>query len=113
MIFVSDADFAESVFTSKNCLNKATFYKPVAKYLGDGLFSLPSKEWQRHRRLLNPSFNQKTLISFLPIFEQGAFCILEDLMKLEDKPASDFSHIFHKTSLNVAAGKTCCQRSNC
>ncbi|KAL5276513.1 hypothetical protein ACFFRR_002001 [Megaselia abdita] len=106
VIFINDADVANSVFTSKNCLDKASFYRPVAKYLGDGLFSLGSKEWQKHRRLLNPSFNQKTLLSFLPIFEQGANCIIEDLEKLEGKDASDFSQIFHKTSLNVAAETT-------
>lgn len=105
VVFTCDANLAEFVFTSKNCLDKATFYKPIAKYLGDGLFTLPAKEWQRHRRLLNPSFNQKTLISFLPIFEQGATCIMNDLEKLENKPASNFSEIFYKTSLNVAAGK--------
>lgn len=104
IIFVNDAEVAETVFASKHCLDKASFYKPVGKYIGDGLFSLSGCEWQRHRRLLNPSFAHKILLSFFPIFNQGANFIIEDLKKLVDEPASDFSHIFHKTSLNVAAG---------
>lgn len=104
-ILVNDADIAETVFTSKNCLDKATFYKPIAKYIGDGLFSLPGVEWQRHRKLINPSFHQKVLINFLPIFNQGADCINKDLRKLCGREATDFSSIFHKTSLNVAAGE--------
>lgn len=104
-VLVNDADVAETVFTSKHCLDKATFYKPIAKYIGDGLFSLPGVEWQRHRRLINPSFHQKTLLNFLPIFNQGADCINKDLEKLVGEEAIDFSHLFHKTSLNVAAGE--------
>lgn len=106
-VMVNDAVIAETVFTSKHCLDKATFYKPISKYIGDGLFSLPGVEWQRHRKLINPSFNQKILLNFLPIFNQGADSINKDLEKLADKEATDFSHLFHKTSLNVAAGESC------
>lgn len=46
IIYVTDAENAEIVLKSKNCLNKpSTFYKMVRDGLGvDGLFTLPGLE---------------------------------------------------------------------
>ncbi|KAL5276436.1 hypothetical protein ACFFRR_001955 [Megaselia abdita] len=102
VVLISNADLAEKVLTSKNCLDKPFTYLAIAKNTGDGLFTLSANKWHEHRKLLNPSFYQKVLKNFIPIFNEGANYIVCQLA--ED--STDISHLIFKTSLNIAAETT-------
>lgn len=104
IVLVNDASIAETVMTSKQCLDKLIFYKPI-KYLGNGLFNLSGAKWEMRRKQINPSFHYKILSNFLPIFNRGADLIVENLEKLIGKESSDFSNLIENATLNVAAGK--------
>ncbi|XP_031637232.1 probable cytochrome P450 313a4 [Contarinia nasturtii] len=72
VVFISDAENAEIVLKSKDCLNKPQiFYKIVRDAMQvDGSFTLKAEKWKYHRRLLSPSVNLSKVSAHLPIFNQ-------------------------------------------
>lgn len=68
-IFVHDVDSVNAVLRSKSCLEKPEEYAVVREVLGgDGLFTAKGEHWRTHRRLMQPSFKDSTIIGHLTVF---------------------------------------------
>ncbi|XP_045467262.1 cytochrome P450 4C1-like [Harmonia axyridis] len=69
-IGVSKPEHMEIVLTNPNTMNKSHLVAFTKPYMGDGLFSATEDIWKRHRKLINPVFNQKALNSFIACFSE-------------------------------------------
>uniref|UniRef100_A0A182JYD5 Cytochrome P450 n=1 Tax=Anopheles christyi TaxID=43041 RepID=A0A182JYD5_9DIPT len=69
VVIVSSAEHARTILTSPATVDKASFYRFTPL---QGIFSLPAHKWRAHRKMIQPSFKQSILRSFIPLFEQKA-----------------------------------------
>ncbi|XP_053671549.1 uncharacterized protein LOC128721779 [Anopheles nili] len=67
-ICLSDPDLVQQVLTTDACQNKAFFYRFLE--MDYGLISARYADWKMYRKMLNPAFNQRILISFISIFSR-------------------------------------------
>ncbi|XP_055904898.1 probable cytochrome P450 313a4 [Eupeodes corollae] len=105
-LVIAEPELAETILTSPDCINKAFIYDALDDGTGRGLFSLKSPQWNHHRKLLNPAFSHKVLLSFLPIFNREADNLNFDLNEVVGAGEVDISSIIQKCTLNVAAQTT-------
>nr|CAH7734656.1 unnamed protein product [Callosobruchus chinensis] len=71
--------YIEKVISNPKALDKDYFYEQLAQLTGDGLVTLGGAKWRRHRKIINPSFSQKMLHSFLPIMSAKSDELVKDL----------------------------------
>ncbi|XP_072934981.1 cytochrome P450 4C1-like [Epargyreus clarus] len=55
-----------------------TTYSFGKEVFGNGLLMCPVSTWKRHRKLINPAFNQQVLDEFMPIFNKQARRLVAD-----------------------------------
>lgn len=68
-VLIQDAKNADIVLRSKSCLEKPEEYETVRDVLGgDGLFTAKGEHWRVHRKLMQPSFKDSTIISNITVF---------------------------------------------
>lgn len=103
-LVVSEPKLAGQILNSTEFLNKSIIYSAVAEGTGDGLFSCDTPKWNIHRKAINPTFNQKVLINFIPIFNEEVNNFVEELAKINDSEI-EISTLLQKLSLNNAARK--------
>lgn len=82
VLLVQTAEDARAVLTSQNCLAKHEYYELLELLVGHGLFTAPADKWRRHRRLLMPAFNKRTLDSYVPLFARHAARLVDELSAL-------------------------------
>jgi cytochrome P450 len=69
---ISDAELIEEMLT----INERAFSKSaetmdkISPAIGRGLSTLIGDEWKRQRRLANPSFNKRSVVSFVDVFHE-------------------------------------------
>jgi cytochrome P450 len=51
---------------------KAVTYRPLRALIGDGLLTSEGERWRRHRRLIQPVFTRRHVISFGPAMTEAA-----------------------------------------
>lgn len=56
-------------------------YRLVAPWLGLGLLTSFGGRWNKHRKLITPTFHFKILDSFIPIYETNGGILVEKLSK--------------------------------
>ncbi|XP_017037854.1 probable cytochrome P450 313a4 [Drosophila kikkawai] len=105
-MIVSDPQVIQDIFTSPHCINKGIIYKAVDDGAGTGLFSLNDPHWSIHRKLLNPAFGHKVLLSFLPIFNRETALLMDQLKPLEDDGEKDLIPLLQCFTLSVATQTT-------
>ncbi|XP_035780184.1 probable cytochrome P450 313a4 [Anopheles albimanus] len=76
IVFVSNAEHAQTILTSPATMEKANVYQFTRLH---GIFSLPVQQWRTHRKLMQPSFNLSILQSYVPLFEQKANVMISNL----------------------------------
>lgn len=72
----------EAVLSSNKLIDKAIFYDFLYSWLGHGLLTSFGAKWQRHRKMLTPSFHFKILDDFLPIMTKQTRIFIEQIDKL-------------------------------
>ncbi|KAG6449918.1 hypothetical protein O3G_MSEX006288 [Manduca sexta] len=75
---ITDPDDLYTVANS--CLLKDYFYNFAKPWLGNGLFSGSGPVWRRHRKLLNPAFNQQVLDGFIGVFNDQSRRLVGQLL---------------------------------
>ncbi|XP_037943170.1 probable cytochrome P450 313a4 [Teleopsis dalmanni] len=105
-LVVSEPQIAQDILVSSHCVNKGIIYDALDDGTGHGLFSLKNPDWHVHRKLLNPAFSQKILLSFIPIFNEN----INELMRILDQHIGrgeiELTKIFQVVTLNIAAQTT-------
>ncbi|EDX85113.1 Cytochrome P450 superfamily [Synechococcus sp. PCC 7335] len=88
-IFLSThPDHAEHILSThcENYQKPDFFLKPMGLVQGKGLFSIEGKFWQKHRRLMQPAFQQRRLIRLHSVMWD---CVESLLQEWEEQPADE------------------------
>ncbi|XP_030370367.1 probable cytochrome P450 313a4 [Scaptodrosophila lebanonensis] len=104
-LIVSDPQLTQDILTSPHCVNKGLIYKAVDDGAGKGLFSQSDPTWSIHRKLLNPAFGHKVLLSFLPVFNSETAALLNVLKGMENEE-KDFTQVLQSFTLRIATQTT-------
>ncbi|KAL5284028.1 hypothetical protein ACFFRR_006352 [Megaselia abdita] len=107
-LVVSEPNLVGRILNSTDFLNKSLIYNAVAEGTGDGLFSCDTPKWNIHRKAINPTFNQKVLVNFVPIFNEEVNLFVEEVTQNVSNHSKDLnlSISLQKLSLNNAARTT-------
>ncbi|XP_067618584.1 probable cytochrome P450 313a4 [Eurosta solidaginis] len=104
-LVVGDPHIAQEILNSPHCIDKSFIYNALDDGTGKGLFSLANPKWKVHRRLLNPAFGYKVLLTFLPIFNDEVNKFLENLEKLSFQEV-DLTKLVPNLTLKIAIQTT-------
>lgn len=77
IVGIADPDSIRTVLNSNECLDKSYVYKFL--HNKTGLFTSDAETWKVHRRALNPTFNHKILLGFIPIINAKSRICVEKL----------------------------------
>ncbi|XP_073831097.1 probable cytochrome P450 313a4 isoform X2 [Musca autumnalis] len=78
----SDPESIKDILTSKTTRHKSKLaYKGLRHALGQGIVTMPDKEWQSHRKLMDVAFKISKIVEFLPIFHKKMPRLFEELDK--------------------------------
>ncbi|KAH8312403.1 hypothetical protein KR044_010584, partial [Drosophila immigrans] len=101
-VIVTDPQLIQDILKSPHCINKSIIYKGVDDTMGHGLFSKSEPLWSEHRKLLNPAFGHKMLLSFLPIFNAETASLLKMVDPLVDSGGKNLIPLLQGITLNTA-----------
>ncbi|XP_037937435.1 probable cytochrome P450 313a4 [Teleopsis dalmanni] len=107
VILTADPDIALNVFRSQELLNKAKIlYYPVRHVFKGGLIASPATEWVHNRKMINPSFTNKVLVSFFPIFNKAKDDLIERYSVLVDNKEHKILKSLQTLSLGITVETT-------
>ncbi|XP_065354384.1 probable cytochrome P450 313a4 [Calliphora vicina] len=103
----TDPEFIEKILSSPELLNKAkSLYNPVYQAFQGGIISSPVSVWQHNRKMINPSFHHKVLVSFLPVFHKGKNVLLSKMEHMVDNGEYKLSDIIQRITLGISVETT-------
>lgn len=107
----STPEMYQKILTSDECMEK-----PFIAYrlltLNNGLLASRYHRWQRDRKFFNNSFKMSTLQSFLPIFNEAAVRIADDMNENLNGKAFDISPYIFKCTLKMICSTSLGMRIN-
>lgn len=103
-VFLGKPEDVQTVLLSSKCLDKPYIYRFMA--VNQGLLSAPLHVWKPQRKLLNPTFNNKILLSFVPIFNEKARIMADILNKKVGEKTFDISKVFYACTLETVCSTT-------
>uniref|UniRef100_A0A182S598 Cytochrome P450 n=1 Tax=Anopheles funestus TaxID=62324 RepID=A0A182S598_ANOFN len=105
VLCLSHPDLIQQVLTNRACQDKAFFYRFFE--LDYGLISSCYADWKVYRKMLNPAFNQRILISFISIFSRCSEDMVARMAKEEDSPKSfDVLHYTSQCTLEMVCASS-------
>ncbi|EDW59837.1 uncharacterized protein Dvir_GJ10058 [Drosophila virilis] len=106
LLIVSDPQVTQDILNSPHCVNKSLMYKIFDDAGGKGLLSLEDPVWTEHRKMLNPAFGHKVLLSFFPIFNDETAILLKEFDKMADGRETDILPCLQHFTLSIATQTT-------
>jgi cytochrome P450 family 4 len=82
-------DDVELVLSSSKHNEKSMVYNFLHSWLGTGLLTSTGAKWQTRRKILTPAFHFTILQQFVPVFNEGAAKLVEELKRRCDGDAVD------------------------
>lgn len=103
---ISDPDKVQIILNNHSALGKAEVFTNLAdSVIGEGLLTAPVMKWKKNRRAMLPTFNQKTLNSFLEHFNEKSITLTNVLKKHVGKTNFDLFAMISRTNLDIICGK--------
>ncbi|KAJ6636722.1 Cytochrome P450 4C1 [Pseudolycoriella hygida] len=106
-IFLGKPEDVQTVLLSPHCLEKPYIYRFMDDV--EGIFTAPIHKWKSQRKLLNPTFNNKILLSFVPIFNEKSQILADVLDKKVGQKNFDISKQLFACTLEMV----CCTTIGC
>ncbi|XP_064556438.1 probable cytochrome P450 313a4 [Drosophila montana] len=106
LLIVSDPQVTQDILNSPHCVNKSLPYKIFDDAVGKGLLNMKDPLWTEHRKMLNPAFGHKVLLSFLPIFNDETAILLKEFDKMADGREMDILPCLQHFTLSIATQTT-------
>ncbi|XP_069698890.1 cytochrome P450 4C1-like [Periplaneta americana] len=72
VVVLFSADHVQAVLSSKNHIDKSSMYNVLKQFLGNALITGSGQYWQRHRKMISPTFHMSVLENFIPTFVQNS-----------------------------------------
>ncbi|XP_031330391.1 cytochrome P450 4C1-like [Photinus pyralis] len=91
----------EIIMNSPHALEKDELYQYAEPIVGTGLFTAPVPKWKRHRKVIMPTFNQRILDEFVPVFAEQSEILLEQLKKQVGKGSFDIFQLVSRCTLDI------------
>ncbi|XP_055633048.1 uncharacterized protein LOC129773462 [Toxorhynchites rutilus septentrionalis] len=105
LLFTCHPDLVQQILSSPDCLEKPFLYSFAG--FEQGLFTAKYKTWRVARKRLNPSFNQRILHGFIPIFAKCARNMIARMHSMCPDGATINIHKFTSLcTLEMACGTT-------
>ncbi|XP_045506409.1 cytochrome P450 4V2-like isoform X1 [Colias croceus] len=102
---ITDPDDCNTVLST--CMHKPGFMKRVTNHLlGDGLLFGPVSVWKEHRKIVNPTFNQFVLDSFMGIFNDQSRRLVQEWKERVDCGPFDQLNSLEKNTLETICWTT-------
>uniref|UniRef100_A0A182SEC0 Cytochrome P450 n=1 Tax=Anopheles maculatus TaxID=74869 RepID=A0A182SEC0_9DIPT len=103
---ISKPEFVEQVIGSSKHIEKATMYRFLHDWLGNGLLTSKGERWHQHRKLITPTFHFNILDGFCDVFAENSQELVEHLQPYADtgKPVNMYPFIT-KAALDIICGK--------
>lgn len=78
-VSIRKAEYLEKVMGSTKNLEKSFGYKFIGYWLGDGLLTSTGHRWQKHRKIITPTFHFSILETFFDIFAEKSKILVDKL----------------------------------
>ncbi|XP_041469495.1 cytochrome P450 4V2-like [Lytechinus variegatus] len=82
ILLIYSAKHCEALLSSSRHINKGIEYQLVEPWLGKGLLTNGGQKWFHRRKLLTPTFHFSILQSFIEVFNEQSFILVNKLEKL-------------------------------
>uniref|UniRef100_A0A1A9X1I7 Cytochrome P450 n=1 Tax=Glossina brevipalpis TaxID=37001 RepID=A0A1A9X1I7_9MUSC len=105
-VVISDPVIVQEVLLSPNCINKCVIYDGLDYTVGTTLFNLKEPKWSVHRKIFNPAFNHKILMSFIPLFNEEVHHLMLTVDKYVGNGPADLMRTMQTYTLYVATRTT-------
>ncbi|XP_037028299.1 probable cytochrome P450 313a4 [Bradysia coprophila] len=107
LIYVDNVKDVETLLTSPNCV-RDEMYQYIRDITGvDGMFTSESEKSRRHRRLVSPSFSEKSVLSYVTIFDRLSRDLIRDLKQMANKEPFDIRRYISDCTLNAFVDAIC------
>ncbi|KAF5283093.1 hypothetical protein FQA39_LY17434 [Lamprigera yunnana] len=98
---VWEARDMEIILNSSHALTKEELYKFTECVVGTGLFTAPVPKWKRHRKIIMPTFNQRTLNEFVGCFSEQSNIFVNQLEKQVGRGFFDIFYLISRCTLDI------------
>ncbi|XP_017773169.1 PREDICTED: uncharacterized protein LOC108560224 [Nicrophorus vespilloides] len=98
---ICDPNLVEKIVNAQEFNEKAHLYNFLRSWLGTGLLTSTGEKWQRHRKIITPTFHFQMLEKFLVIFELKSLILIEKLKKHSDQIDFDISPYIYNCTLDI------------
>lgn len=78
-VCIRKAEYVEKLIGSTKNLGKSFGYKFIRYWLGDGLLISGGEKWQKHRKIITPTFHFSILETFFDVFAEKSNILVEQL----------------------------------
>uniref|UniRef100_A0A1I8PQR3 Cytochrome P450 n=1 Tax=Stomoxys calcitrans TaxID=35570 RepID=A0A1I8PQR3_STOCA len=104
-LLTSDPAVIKDVTASKQCIDKpAPVYDGFSNALSRGLITLQGDHWSRDRKIMNPAFKVKNILTFIPIFNRKANALIECIDEdIESGRKTLLLHFLREMTLNISS----------
>ncbi|XP_065094392.1 probable cytochrome P450 313a4 [Ochlerotatus camptorhynchus] len=104
LLVTSHPDFIQQILGSAHCLEKPFLYRFAG--FEQGLFTAKYHIWKEARKRLNPTFNQRIIRGFVPIFAKCADKMVARLSEYSDGETVNIHKYTALCTLEMACGTT-------
>ncbi|XP_066250521.1 probable cytochrome P450 4aa1 [Euwallacea similis] len=107
IIIVYEPEDLKAILSNTKVSDKNFFYSVMHTFIGDGLITSTGSKWRKHRKLIQPLFQNNLLEGYLETFTEMSSKMLEELCKGPDTLGITKSintailNILHKAILGV------------
>ncbi|KAB0791109.1 hypothetical protein PPYR_02909 [Photinus pyralis] len=98
---VVDPEHLEIIMNSPHALEKDELYQYAEPVVGTGLFTAPVSKWKRHRKIIMPTFNQRILDEFVPVFVERSTILVDQLKNEVGKGSFNIFHYVSRCTLDI------------
>ncbi|XP_055380783.1 cytochrome P450 4e3-like [Condylostylus longicornis] len=101
-IIVTDPKDMEVILSSNTLFKKATMYRLLFPWLGDGLLTIHGDKWFKHRKMITPSFHFDILVDFHDIMKEKSKIFVKHLkLKANKKEIFDIQEKLEYITLDI------------
>jgi len=101
-VFAIHPDAYSAILKSQKHLTKASRYKQLESWLGEGLVMSTGKKWQQRRKIVTPSFHSDMLKSFVGVMNEQADIFVAKVDQLNEQGREiDIARLLKMCTLDV------------
>ncbi|XP_063697224.1 cytochrome P450 4C1-like [Culicoides brevitarsis] len=113
VVYLTEPDDLKIILNHPNALPKPFIYSITDAWLGEGLLTAPVEKWRVHRAFLQPTYNVKTLNSYMTTTNRCADILVKKLEKYVGMESVDVFNDVFMCALDMICRTTLETETNC